>query len=170
VSTLLYAAMTANREAAQSKTSQTTAPGVKTYVDALAAIIPAEALTLHAAILGWTTGTGTGGKVVYKDPGALKASFVLLILLTIGLYVIRHMMGSRKDKWGGTDFVRVAIPPAAFVAWAMIQTPSVFNAIWTVRLDRRYIAAAFAAIILGVLAQQLGNVADNSTPKTPKKR
>jgi hypothetical protein len=165
VSTLAYAAITANREAATPGTSETNAPGLKTYVDALAALVPAEALALHVAILGWTTDT-KNGKLVYTDKNALKVSFYGLVLLTVVLYVGRHAQGTRTNKWGWSDIPRAAIPALAFIAWTMAQRPSAFDVVTSVRLDRRYIVAAFAAIILGLVAARLGGVADASNPGT----
>ena len=56
MSTIAYAQFTTRREAAAPGTSTSASPpGVKTYVDALAALVPAEVLTLHALILSVTT-------------------------------------------------------------------------------------------------------------------
>ena len=165
MSTLLYAALTANREAAPRGMSEEDAPpGVKTYVDALAALVPAEALAIHAFVLGLTTDTDAHGTTVYTDKTALKWSFWGIILLTIVLYVVRHSQGTRTRRWSRPDALRLLIPPAAFVGWAMLQQPSAFDAVWSVNLDRRYIVAAFVAIGLGILAAQLGTVADKEEP------
>ena len=56
MSTIVYAELTNKREAAPANTSTTTSqPGMKTYVDALSALIPAEVMTLHALTLSATT-------------------------------------------------------------------------------------------------------------------
>jgi len=58
MSTIAYAQMTNAREAAAPGTSTTTGtPGLKTYVDAFAALVPAEVLTLHALLISFTTET-----------------------------------------------------------------------------------------------------------------
>ena len=58
MSTLAYAAMTSKREVARPGASTTSdAPGVQTYVDALAALVPAEVLTVHGAVLTFTNST-----------------------------------------------------------------------------------------------------------------
>ena len=52
MSTLAYAALTSRRERSpQGRTESEASPGVGTYVDTLAALVPAEVLALHAAIL-----------------------------------------------------------------------------------------------------------------------
>jgi len=53
-------------EAPPGTSTTTSAPGIKTYVDALAALVPAEVLTAHAAILTFTSDTmdQAGEKVV----------------------------------------------------------------------------------------------------------
>jgi len=59
MSTLAYAQLTNKRDDAAPGTSETTnAPGVKSYVDALAALVPAEVLTLHALVISATTTIG----------------------------------------------------------------------------------------------------------------
>ena len=79
MSTLAYAAMTRVREAATPGTSTTTKPpGVKTYVDALTALVPAEVLAAHATILTFTT-TTSGKTVVRAKAPALTIAFYGLI-------------------------------------------------------------------------------------------
>lgn len=56
MSTLAYAALTAKRQTTSAGESTTSGqPGMKTYVDVLAALVPAEVLAAHAAVLGFTT-------------------------------------------------------------------------------------------------------------------
>ena len=74
MSTLAYAALTARREEASPGTSTTSgAPGMRTFVDALAALVPAEVLSVHAAVLSFTTNTAPaqegGGAVVTISDG-----------------------------------------------------------------------------------------------------
>lgn len=59
MSTLAYASLTRRREQAPRGESMRNAPpGVNSYVDALAALVPAEVLSVHALILAVTTETG----------------------------------------------------------------------------------------------------------------
>ena len=56
MSTLAYAQLTNAREAAPPGTSTITGrPGMQTYLDAFAALVPAEVLTLHALVISVTT-------------------------------------------------------------------------------------------------------------------
>lgn len=69
MSTLAYAQLTTKRDTAQPGTSHTTGqPGMKSYVDALAALVPAETLTLHALIISATTTIGANGATTISDP------------------------------------------------------------------------------------------------------
>src|SRR5437588_7175947 len=93
MSTLAYAALTSTREKAPPNTSSSTSPpGVKSYVDVLAALVPAEVLTAHAVVLSFTTNMekNKAGDVVttITQPGTLRWVFVALLLLSIGLYVV----------------------------------------------------------------------------------
>jgi hypothetical protein len=58
MSTLAYASLTSKREAATPNTSSSTSPGVQSYVDVFAALVPAEVLTVHAVVLSFTTAMG----------------------------------------------------------------------------------------------------------------
>ena len=56
MSTLAYAQLTNARDQALPGTSTTTSkPGIQTYMDAFAALVPAEVLTLHALVISYTT-------------------------------------------------------------------------------------------------------------------
>src|SRR5687768_15446016 len=127
MSTLAYAAMTQARVNAPARTSMKTggSPGVKSYVDALAALVPAEVLAAHATILTFTTST-TGGTVTITKPQALVIAFYGLIALSLILYAGARLMASKWDKW---DWVRMLIPGLAFVGWTMLQKATAFDAV-----------------------------------------
>jgi hypothetical protein len=56
MSTIAYALFTTAREKAQPGTSKNrSSPGVSTYVDTLASLVPSEVLILHGVILSVTT-------------------------------------------------------------------------------------------------------------------
>ena len=58
MSTWAYAALTTKRINSPSGTSTSTSPpGMSTYIDAVAALVPAEVLALHATIFSLTTKT-----------------------------------------------------------------------------------------------------------------
>jgi len=160
MSTLAYAALTNRRDASQPGTSTTTsAPGVRAYIDALSALVPAEVLTLHALILPTTTATKIEGgqtRTVITEPQTLKWSFGALILLSVGLYVV-----PRLRKWDRLDFVRAAVPPAAFVTWTMLQRSTAFDAVAPAMASApRTVVALFAAVLLGLVAGGLAVKAD----------
>src|SRR4051794_7364855 len=95
MSTLAYGALTRKREEAAPDQSTTTAPpGVKTYVDALTALVPAEILALHAFIISVTTKTekNAAGESVttITDPATLKWVFWALLILSVVLYAGAH--------------------------------------------------------------------------------
>jgi hypothetical protein len=79
MSTLAYAALTTSREQSAANTS-TSPPGVSTYVDAVAALVPAEVLTLHALILSVTTETVGGSTKIIAVTTLFWAFFGLTIL------------------------------------------------------------------------------------------
>jgi hypothetical protein len=167
MSTLTYAAITTNREQAQPGTSTSESPpGVKTYVDALAALVPAEVLTLHALILAVTTQTGktqTGQtQATITQVGTLSFAFWGLALLSIALYAGYRLMAA---KWDRLDYVRMTIPPLAFVGWTMLQRTTAFDAAFPQLTDApRTVAALFLGVLLGLAAAALAYKADQKPP------
>ena len=156
MSTLAYAALTTKREQAAPGTSTSgSPPGVSKYIDALAALVPAEVLTLHAVILSFTTST-KGSTTTITAPGTLAGAFYGLVGLSILLYVAPRF--GRLDR---LDFFRAAIPPIAFVAWTMLQRATAFDAV-APGLDPapRSVIALFVAVLLGLAAAALAHVAD----------
>jgi len=86
MSTIAYGALTRKREEAEpGKSDAVEPPGVTSYVDALSALVPAEVLALHAALLTVTTTTvenQTGDVVTtITEPAALSVVFCGLIVL-----------------------------------------------------------------------------------------
>lgn len=168
MSTLVYATMTGKREEAQPGTStMTSAPGVNTYVDALAALVPAEVLTAHAAILTFTTNTeaakaASNATITITQPGTLVGVFWALIVVSMVLYAAPRLMESKWDSW---DWLRVLIPPLAFVGWTMLQKATAFDAVAPgFGQAARSATAIIGAILLGLLAAALAYKADQKTP------
>lgn len=156
MSTLGYAAITQRRSQAEPGTS-TSAPGIGTYVDALAALVPVEALTVHAVILSVTTQKQDASTTVITDAATLRWAFWGLVVLSALLYAIN------RRGWTAWDFARLLIPPAAFVAWTMLQQTTAFDAVApTLATGPRYVTALFGAIVLGVAASRLGYKADQA--------
>ena len=165
MSTLAYAALTSRREEATPGTSSSTSsPGVKNYVDVFAALVPAEVLTAHAVVLSFTTVTQKNqiGDVVttITEPTTLKWVFVALLLLSMGLYVVGH-----RTHWDRLDFVRMLIPPLAFVGWTMLQKTTAFDALGLNMGDAsRSAIALIGAIVLGAVVGLLAYRADQQSP------
>lgn len=166
MSTLAYAALTRRRTQATRGTSfSTSPPGVTKYTDALAALVPAEVLTLHAVMLSLTTKTTQveGGNSVTEitDPRTLCWTFGVLCVLSIFLYSFARIRG------GGFDFldvVRALIPPVAFVAWTMLQKSTAFDAVCPkLEVAPRTGIALLIALILGTVAGVLADEADKKT-------
>jgi hypothetical protein len=160
MSTLAFAAFTNRREEAVPGTSSSSnPPGVSTFVDAVAALVPTEVLTLHALILSVTTTTAAEVTTI-TDATTLRWAFAGLILLSIVLYVV-----PRFKNWVLLDYIRVAIPPLAFVGWTMLQRSTAFDAIAPSLTDAsRTVAGLFLAAVLGVVAVTLARKADETTP------
>jgi hypothetical protein len=165
MSTLAYAALTTRREESKPGTSTAAAaPGMKTYVDALAALIPAEVLTLHGVILSFTTKTGRdiagNSTTTVSEQPTLFWSFYGLAFLAAIFYLGPRL--GRLNKW---DIIRVAIPPLAFVAWTMILRATAFDAVCpNLSQAPRTAIALFVAVLLGLIAAGLGYEADHKQP------
>lgn len=163
MSTLAYARLTQAREEASPGTSTSAqAPGVRTWIDALAALVPAEVLVAHATLIAamTTTQKAMNGQsiTVITEPTTLKYSFYALIVLAIVLYVGARGMAK---KWDNLDFARMLIPGCAFVGWTMLQRTTAFDAAWPqVTSGARTAVALIGAIALGVLVSVLAYSAD----------
>lgn len=158
MSTIAYAMLTNRRDAAKPGTSTTAeAPGVKTYIDALAALVPAEALSLHAAVISLTTKID-GVTTTITHPGVLEGAFWGLLAVAVISYLAPRYLASKLDKF---DVVRALIPPLAFVGWTMLQRATAFDAVCpTFDSAARSVTALFLAFILGVVAAALSYKAD----------
>jgi hypothetical protein len=173
LSTLAYGALTSRRMQQEARTSTAqNPPGLQTYVDGLAALVPAEVLVLHAAILAVTTSTENTSKVssltAITQPTLLKISFFGLVAVSMALYVAGRLgvVGGVKSSWVWPwDLARLFIPPLAFVGWTMIQTVTAFDALpvnWSMAV--REVVALFGAVVLATAATALAYKADSSPP------
>ena len=173
MSTVAYAQLTNTREAATPGTSSTTSsPGIKSYIDAFAALVPAEVLTLHALIIATTTQTiraastagaesavtatskasaGTTTTILPDAVPALIVSFWVLLLLSVVLFVVPRYFGGKWDKF---DWVRASIAPLAFVGWTMLQRATAFDAVFpnVGQVNRTVFALILGAVLGGVTA------------------
>ena len=191
MSTIAYAALTARREDAAKVKYGTNAPkaqlekaapaagqeevapsvssvtpnGVSKYVDVLAGLVPAEVLAAHAAILTFTTMTTTTAGVAMvsiTQPGTLQWVFYALVALSALLYIVAHW-----SHWDALDFIRMLIPPLAFIGWTMLQQVTAFDAVLpNLSMPTRYAVAVIGAVILSGLATLLAYGADKKGSKT----
>ena len=166
MSTIAFAALTTRRDlAARQPQGAALSPNVKTYVDAVAALIPAEVLTVHAIVLSITTTTSKGSTgdatTAITDPAALQIAFWGLLGLSIVLYVVPRFR--TRDL---PDFGRALIPPAAFVAWTMLQRATAFDAVSPgLANGTRTVVALLLAVVLGVVAAAFASNADKGATK-----
>jgi hypothetical protein len=169
MSSLAYGALTRKRaEAPKGKSTETAPPGVKTYVDALAALVPAEVLALHAFMVEVTTDTkkvGDRAVTTITDPGALEATFWVCIVIATLLFAVGRAV-AKPERWRGLDFARAAVPPAAFVLWCILQKSTAWDAISpdTLTEGTRTLIGASGAIVLGALVAWMGALLDGSEP------
>jgi hypothetical protein len=154
VSTLAYATLTKLREAAPPGTSDSKAanrdqpdagrPGVTMWADAAAALVPAEVLAAQAFLIGSVTEQ-------QDRPGLLLASLVIYVCGNVG-------------HWHGADWLRMLIPPAAFVLWSALQSGALFDAVADWSVPARYGIGAIGVLILGSIAKALAYSADQLEP------
>lgn len=168
MSTVAYGMLTLKREQAEPTTSSsTTAPGVTSYVDTLAALVPAEVLSLHALMLSFTTKTETNqageAATTITEPGILRLAFLALCCLSIVFYCVSH----GRKQWDEWDWARMLIPPLAFIGWTMIQKATAFDAVMPdLRTAPRYVIGVLLAVVLGIMAGLLAGKADQKDPGT----
>lgn len=187
MSSLVYGAITRTREAAPPGDSTKAAPpGLATFVDALAGLVPAEVLAAHAVILSQlTTTTKTAqGQTTITDTAGLTLAFWLLLVTSAVLFVVGHRLPHTVDtepqaarlvaRWWRRvkeyrwNWVRLLIPPAAFVGWTLLQRPSSVDAVWGNLGDgRRFVIAIVGAVLVGAIATVLGQQANDQPPPSP---
>jgi hypothetical protein len=110
-------------EAPQNKSKVEAHPGLKTYVDTLTALVPAEVLALHAAVYAALT-KKSGDEVIITDEKWLEFAFYALIVFSVLFYLV----GYQKRKFNLWTVLEGFIPPFAFVLWCMSQQTSAVDA------------------------------------------
>ncbi len=164
MSSLIYGIVSAKRAAAPAGESQTTAPpAMKPYIDTLTALVPAETLALYTGIIvpNVTGVESIGGKeaTVISDPHLLGWSSAGLLVLSSVLYAV----GRKNINLSGWDVLRFLLPPASLAAWMLIQNPGVWDVWWPGSSTAEHVViAAFAAVVLGILATALGYQLDQA--------
>jgi hypothetical protein len=165
MSALLYGALTAKRETTAGDTTRDKPPAFKTYVDGYAALVPAEVLAAAIALTpvsSNSTRSTDKTTVVTVNPGDLKLTFWVLVLLGPTLYVIGHTRGLRElSTFTWSDVLRMAIPALAFIGWAAAAHPStLFDAAISISDSKKALLIVVGAIVLGAAASALGVRAD----------
>lgn len=166
MSAYAYGVLSRKRATAPVDANLTHTHGVKDYVDALAALVPAEVLAAHAVILTFTTrkasSSGDHGAVI-SDPAALVVAFVCLVLMSAGFYLV----GRRPTRITPDVIVGAALPALAFVAWTMILPTSAFDALAPgMSFAMREVIGVLAAIILPVIGTLVAGMLDATAPAT----
>ena len=155
MSTLAYASLTNQRfAAAPEKGANDPQTGVKTYVDALSALVPAEVLAAHGVVINFIYNNGFGQ---HKET-VIAALFWALAAVSSLLFVAPRLLGG--TAWMRGDILRALIPPAAFVGWSILQPVSLIDG-WCKGIDKQ-LGSAFVivlAIVLGILTSVLANKA-----------
>lgn len=127
------------------------------------ALVPAEVLTAHAAIVALTTKTdatttSSPAQVTITEPGTLYGTFWALIAVSMLLYAVTRVIASKWDIW---DWIRVLILPLAFVGWTMLQRVTAFDAVASdLNPAVRSATAIVGAVILGLVVAELAYKAD----------
>ena len=175
MSAFLYGRITARREESSPTTSgKAEPPGLKSYLDVLVGLVPAELIAAAGVfVAAFTDSTrNSEGKdtLVTTDHQSLKIAFFGLVVTGPVLYLVgkvkRREDLHRLDRY---DALRALIPAAAFVGWSMAQRPSpLFDAAVSISDGNKVLLIVFGALILGVAAQRLGVKADRK-PKRPRK-
>jgi hypothetical protein len=147
------------------------APGgvASKYLDAAAALVPADVLGFHALVVSLTTENRenrAGDPVTtITDPFWLKLMLIVGCIWAAAEYFLVHR-SSRDRTWDRSDTVRMFIPAAAFIAWTMLQRTTSFDA-WFPNFDNpgRTIVAAALVALLGIAAKVLADVAGRAIPE-----
>jgi hypothetical protein len=141
-------------------------PRGRNLVDALAALVPAEVLALHALILAAGATRSVEDPQTHRtvtaivEPSALWWTFWRLSLLSAVLILGGLII--QKKKLGPVDCLRASLPAFAFVGWTMLErsAPS-----YAVALSLR----TFPLVVLGLLGAIIAGFAAGSVAKQATK-
>jgi hypothetical protein len=119
VSAFLYGRMVQRRRTQPQVTTegvQAPAEEENKLATTIAALFPAEILTAHAFIVSKATTTDADGNTTITNGALLHDSLLWFLVASVVLYVI----GRGFASWSPTDFVRLLVPPLAFLVWAAV--------------------------------------------------
>lgn len=172
MSTLAYAALTTRRQestptmsmwASATDPANTKAgkPGVGAWLDTVAALVPAEVLAANAFLIQLVTKSSKdssgGTSVAISNPTDAKILFWTLFAVAPLIYILAHL--ATWDRW---DWLRVLIPPGAFVLWSTLQSGTAFTAVAHWSEFTRYLVGVIGVTLLAAIARQLAYKADAS--------
>jgi hypothetical protein len=165
MSTYLYGDVTKKRLDAEPGTStEAQPPGVSTYVDTFAALVPAEVLAAQAFITSLVvkrTSDDENAATVIAYPNVVVVSFIALAVISAALYLFG--LGQRPS---GLDYVRMIIPPLSFAGWTALQPNGFFDVVAPDFTGvPAQVTAVVLALVLGAGAHKLGSQADQQPPQ-----
>jgi hypothetical protein len=165
MSTILYANLTKRRKIVKTEDDKGKIPEI---LDGIAAIIPAEILTLHALALQFTTKTETNasGEAVTSitAAGTLVIAFFFLFVLCMVFYWVGAGFPNIRS-WKIEEWARAIVPALAFVCWTMLQKSTAFDALApSFTSPLRFILAAGIGYLLVKIAEALAKKANNEPP------
>ena len=127
-------------------TTETNGSSTSKIVTAVAALVPAEILAVHAAILGRTTTMDEQGTTTITNAPVLQWSLPFLLLLAIAIFVFTR----GGSHWGKVDIVRMLIPCVAFLVWMALIGTSALSP-WIAKLPQAMRANAPDALFVGAV-------------------
>lgn len=176
MSTVAFGALTTRREASDSATSKSSQPpGLNSYIDILAALVPAEVLAIHALVIASVTTTNSRGQTQITQPGTLRLAFWLLVGLSVALFVLgrqptatptvaRQQSGATVPRWQRLewqDLIRMLIPAAAFAGWTMLEPTSAWNTVAAgMSSGTRLLIPLVGAVLLAAVTKALASHSD----------
>src|SRR5215470_9992440 len=166
MSSVVSGALATRREQSNSGTSTSTQPpGLSTYVDVLAALVPAEVLAINTIVVTLVTKSVPGGGTQPTDPATLRLAFWLLLGLSSVLYALGRQQSlaqvRRPKGWTPADAVRILIPAAAFTGWAMLDPNSAWSAVVPgMSTGTRILIGVVGASAFAAIAKALATQAD----------
>jgi hypothetical protein len=176
---LAYGVISAQRQAEEpGESKEDGSPGFGSYIDTVAALVPAEVLAANAALLPVMTDTSTkqGNSVTtITDPNTLKVVFWFSIAASVALYLVAHRSRAKSEETKNDEIevgalelgniLRALIPAGAYVGWTMLQQSTAFDAIApSMSEPLRLTLAVFGALGLAALAKVLSDRADEDSP------
>ena len=161
MSTIMYARLTNETKAQprfQLEEGKPETPDQKLakVTQAVTALVPAEVLAIHAAVLAYATVVGNDGTTSVTKPEVLKWSLPVLAAVATLLFVIGH-----RGKWKRPDLGRALVPAIAFAAWTLLTGTSAATP-WLEDVDRGWIL-----LIGGAVAALVVALSFRLTPKAP---